>query len=703
MAPILAYANFSKPFKLHTDACGTGLGAVLYQTWEDGTKAVIAYVSRILNKAESHYPVHKLEFLALKWAVVKKFHKYLYGSTFDVYTNNNLLTYVLTTAKLDAASHCWVTSLANYNFRLRYQAGKTKIDVGALSRVSWPECMPDNSCTSLKVTAAAVRAIQEAALEKPVCPIEAYSYDLHVVGAIQDSQQVAQMTLDDWWQVQEVDPVLGIIIKRLREGMLEQEWSKKTDSPKLNQYRREWNNPVLKKGVSYRQASPRESEGTLLQLVLSTAQREVALRGCHEEVGHLGLEHMLDLMCDRFFWPHMAAQVKEHIGKCCPYLAFKSRQPKVPHENIVATHSLELVHLDYLCLEPGKGLEENVLVITDHFTRYAQAYVTRTQTAQMTAKTLCDKFIVHYGLPQKILTDQGWNFESQLVTDLCELMGVQKIWTSPYHLQTNGQCERFNSTLINMLGTLPKEKKSEWKNHIGTLVHAYDCIWNSAMGFSPYYLMFGRQPHLPLDVVLGLAPHTITEPNTTKFIQKLREHTKWAHVKAEAFQAKEAQRHKCNYDKRSRAADLKVGNTVLVHVTTFKVITKCKIDGKIGNMWWKSSPLLIYQFMWYAPGMGKGTARPCIGTICYQSTLTWGRTKQVDLKKESKITPLRLQHHLQTAVHKTVQIDLLLLDVTLEPPGTNFPGGIETLGCQQAPGQLASGMHRLTCVSVYSF
>ena len=151
----------------------------------------------------------------------------------------------------------------------------------------------------------------------------------------------------------------------------------------------------------------------------------------------------------------------------------------------MATHPLELVHLDYLCLEPGKGLEENVLVITDHFTRYAQAYVTRTQTAQMTARTLWDKFIVHYGLPKKIITDQGWNFESQLVADLCELMGVQKIRTSPYHLQTNGQCERFNSTLINMLGTLPKEKKSEWKNHIGTLVHAYNCTQNSAMGSAP--------------------------------------------------------------------------------------------------------------------------------------------------------------------------------------------------------------------------
>ena len=86
---------------------------------------------------------------------------------------------------------------------------------------------------------------------------------------------------------------------------------------------------------------------------------------------------------------------------------FQSQAAKSPLKNIIARHPLELVHLDYLCLEPGKGLEENVLVVTDHFTRYAQVYVTRIQTTQMIAKTLWVKFIVHYGLPQKILIDQG--------------------------------------------------------------------------------------------------------------------------------------------------------------------------------------------------------------------------------------------------------------------------------------------------------
>ena len=150
LASILAYADFTRPFKLHTDTCRYGLGAVLYQTHDDGTNVVIAYASRSLTKAESHYLGHKLEFLTLKWAVVKKFHKYLYGLTFDVYRDNNPLTYVLTMAKLDTVSHQCVASLVNYDFQLYYRPGKTNINVDALLRVSWLGCMPNTLDTHLR-------------------------------------------------------------------------------------------------------------------------------------------------------------------------------------------------------------------------------------------------------------------------------------------------------------------------------------------------------------------------------------------------------------------------------------------------------------------------------------------------------------------------------------------------------------------------
>ena len=121
-SPVLAYADYSKPFVLHTDASTMGLGAVLYQKQEDGKERVIAYASRTLNKAERNYDAHKLEFLALKWAVTDRFHEYLYGATFEVFTDNNPLTYILSTAKLDAMGHRWVASLGPYNFKLNYKA-----------------------------------------------------------------------------------------------------------------------------------------------------------------------------------------------------------------------------------------------------------------------------------------------------------------------------------------------------------------------------------------------------------------------------------------------------------------------------------------------------------------------------------------------------------------------------------------------------
>ena len=133
----MAYADFKTPFVLHMDASRDGMGAVLYQVW-DGQKRVIAYASRSLSKSERNYPVHKLEFLALKWAITDKFHEYLYGSEFQVFTDNNPLTYVLTTAKLDATGHRWVAALSNYTFSITYKPGKGHVDADALSHIRWP-------------------------------------------------------------------------------------------------------------------------------------------------------------------------------------------------------------------------------------------------------------------------------------------------------------------------------------------------------------------------------------------------------------------------------------------------------------------------------------------------------------------------------------------------------------------------------------
>ena len=130
-------------------------------------------------------------------------------------------------------------------------------------------------------------------------------------------------------------------------------------------------------------------------------------------------------------------------------------------ENIQATHLLQLVHLVYLMIEVTEGGKDvHVLITTDHFIRYAKALVTSSQTAKYTAWALWHWFEGHNGLPESIIPDQGCNSKSDLISELYKLAKVWKLHIGPYHQQTNGQCEHFDQTLINMLCTLPPNKKS---------------------------------------------------------------------------------------------------------------------------------------------------------------------------------------------------------------------------------------------------
>ena len=160
------------------------------------------------------------------------------------------------------------------------------------------------------------------------------------------------------------------------------------------------------------------------------------------------------------------------------------------------------------------------------------------QIAKCTVQNLWDKFIVHYRLPEKILTDQGQNFESDLLKALYEIAQVKKIRTSGYHPQTNGQCEHFNVTLINMLGTLPEKPEITWREEVPTLLHAYNCTRNNATGFSPYYLMFGQKPWLPLDLIFGTNTADLKGSSIT-YIGNKKKRMEWAYKTANNVNKKE--------------------------------------------------------------------------------------------------------------------------------------------------------------------
>ena len=136
-------------------------------------------------------------------------------------------------------------------------------------------------------------------------------------------------------------------------------------------------------------------------------------------------------------------------------------------------------------------------------------------------------------MAREIITDQGKSFENNLFWELCSLAQVNKLCTSPYHPETNGQCEHFNATLISMLGTLPSHAKKNWQEWITTLTHAYNCTVSPVTGLSPYFLMFGRNPKLPLYIDVGILTMEQEPTSQQNYVQKLHSRLQWAYQKAQ--------------------------------------------------------------------------------------------------------------------------------------------------------------------------
>ncbi|CAI5682211.1 unnamed protein product [Oreochromis niloticus] len=595
-SPVLAFADPTLPYILHTDASSTGLGAALYQE-QEGQLRVVAYASRGLSRSESRYPAHKLEFLALKWSVTEKFSDYLYGNQFTVVTDSNPLTYILTSAKLDATSYRWLAALSTFSFKLQYRPGKQNGDADALSRrphgnlrddlpsqKEWDRIrrftqhhLSDPGDIEV-VNPEVVQAICERQLI--YCADNAMDCDGSIslveslaisADAVPDSfghedglgglPIIPNLSEEDLRDKQRADQCIKHVISQIEHGVKPPP-SLRTELPDLPLLLRELNKFELRNGILYR---TRLEEGhPQHQLVLPEELRDVVLRSLHDDMGHTGKERTVDLVRARFYWPRMASDIEKKIRMCTRCVCRKALPERAaPLVNITTTRPLELVCMDFLSVEPDRSNTKDILVITDHFTKYAVAGPTQNQKARTVAKWLWDNFIIHYGFPEKLHSDQGPDFESRLIKELCQIAGIRKTRTTPYHPRGN-PVERFNRTLLDMLGTLGSQEKSHWKDFVKPLVHAYNCTKSEVTGFTPYELMFGRQPRLPVDLAFGLPVKEQRHKSHSQYVQDLKSRLEQSYEVATRIAAKVAERNKIRFDKRVSPSALGVGDRVLV-------------------------------------------------------------------------------------------------------------------------------------------
>ena len=576
-APILGYPDFTKPFILETDASFLGLGAVLSQK-QEGKLVVISYASRGLRKHErnmQNYSSMKLEFLALHWAVAVKFRDYLIGSEFVVYTDNNPLKYLQSTVKLGAQEMRWQGELAPFHYSVEYRSGKTNANADALSRKmhhqehkDWRhgEALIAESYAVLPQLCSAVP--QE--IEAMVWETTADEWNAEVQVRSNQTAPKAVFTFptipaEDMAQMQRADPAISAFLEHWNTGLKPLRRAMDKEDKGARKLLSLWDHISERGGLLFREATIHGEQ--VHQLLLPAALKTKVMEALHDQAGHQMLQRTLALAETRCFWPGMRDDIELHITTCkrCT-LGKAGKTARTTMGSLIARRPLEVLAIDFTLLEKSSSGYENVLVMTDIFTKYTQAVPTRDQKARTVARVLVKEWFVRFGVPSRLHSDQGRNFESNVIHELCSIYGIQKSRTTPWHPQGNGQCERFNRTMDDRLRTIPPEQKKKWPELLPALVYAYNCTPHSSTGYAPYFLFFGREPKLPIDHLLGRDEDQEGEGDdpvdewVTDHYRRLRDAFQQASAKLQA----EATRRQEAHNVQAADTSLAIGSRVLL-------------------------------------------------------------------------------------------------------------------------------------------
>ena len=356
-SPVLAFTDYTKDFLLEMDASKEGLGEVLSQKQEDGQFHLVAYGSWVLTMHEKNYHSMKLEFLALKWALMECFKEYLLYQPFLVKTDNNPLTYIMTTPNLDATGHQWVSALAKYNFQLEYQKGQDNAMADALRQGT--ACLRPEAVQAI-LDGATVGTSQRAERENPAIIKGDQQLEKEVWLTI--GQVLVDMHVTDWAAAQKEDPELNAVLQWLGSR-------KKADMRTLLKecitseegwmVWRNCQNLTSLQGTLYLCSTPKGENEDLLLFVVPKVHQTAALNGCYQDAGHQGHDHTLSLLQECFWWPGMAKQMRQVIKACRCCLQYEGGTPKAPLCPIVATTPLDLLHADFTSIETTMELDKS--------------------------------------------------------------------------------------------------------------------------------------------------------------------------------------------------------------------------------------------------------------------------------------------------------------------------------------------------------
>ena len=537
-AATLSQPNYDLPMELHPDACGYGIGCALVQK-VDGLERPLAFASRLLSKSECNYSITEKECLALVWAT-KKFRSFIWGNKVQVYTDHQALCWLMTKRDLAGRLARWSLTLQEFDIAIFYKSGKAHLDADCLSR--YPVECPT----------------EEEEEDRCLMVAAAFSFNLKDTNnGYNDELAVAQ---DD-------DPSWKTAKETIRRG-------KKAGAFRLLGNR------------LYRQSVV--GNKLLQRLCLPAKYRIEVLRRYHDELtsAHLGLNRCLHQIKKRFYWPRMARFVQNYIRACQSCQARKgvADKPAGLLQCIRVARPFQRVGMDLLGPFPlSKKGNRQIVVAIDYLTKWAEVKAMPSGTAIYVADFFVEQIFLRHGAPEQLITDRGKCFVAEIMQAVNKLLTTNHRTTSAFNPSCNGQVERLNHVLADMLSMYVSTDHSDWDETLQYVTFAYNTSRQESTGYAPFYLLYGREPTLPADLSFCVDPNPLIplKEAALTYVHRLRSNLETARRTVLVRMEQVKMKQKVAYDATRREVIYKKGDCVLI----FKPIRKIGRSEKLLHRW----------------------------------------------------------------------------------------------------------------------
>ena len=584
--------DFNLPFHLYTDASDRAYGSYIYQIAE-GKICVVGYFSKTYTKAQQNYPTNEKELLGIVKSI-EHFSPFLFGRHFRVYNDHLPLTFLFTKIDVNKRLQRWIEKLHMYSFTIHYVPGPDNVIADHLSRLYDDEETVEIASSEDDYNDMIIASLEE--LEPSHQPIETDCKPIKIqettacnlIASLSTSEQ--SDSYEAHREQQELDSDISWIKQLILSGGNDRPIISTFENTIRRVLYKEYDRLRLINGLVYREAEDKDGHARP-KYVLPGQTIEKVLTALHTSVygAHLGRKRTTQKTIERFYRPFLIESINTFVKTCdsCQKIKTLTPRTRAPMMYIVPDHTNQIIASDFAGpLNTTKKGNKYLQIITDLYGKYLVVVAHPNKETRSAAKALVNNWCCTFGIPEACLTDGGKEYQSELWDTLCELFDIERVKTSIFHPQGDGQSERAVQTTKKIIAAYVNECQDDWDEYLPQFTYAYNSGVHETTKCTPFEAMFGRTPKLPLDLLYPNMPITQAileqtsvagiegiedleetvhrlKPEVTKTIDRLRKKLKTIGKVLQASKVIKMDRAKIAHDRNIKREKYEIGDQVL--------------------------------------------------------------------------------------------------------------------------------------------